>query len=628
MPVKQITREERFGLLHPAHDVHTLGLTTVAQLLESCGIRAVLGQGAIAEAAGNPAHPLFKERLAAWIRDQRLTRLGFSYRLDPDDGARLMGLVAQLLKDRRLVAEEGGPIRAVYFAGLPSACEKVRRQIPLVAAVFRGDETQEETLRLLGVEMGAVPSDVKAGLAYDEQRLAFGRDLIRKGEYLAVKPVDRTGYTEFGTSQDTVIARLQHGRRFHLPPLVRAHVGPYHPDRYEAVRLFLRWTRELAEGGLLDVLSIGASQLTQSHFGLDWTGLPNGGGVPIQTPEEYEEVWKAARPMLVRTYAGTRGLRALAAMYEERIHIAWHALSFWWFCRLDGRGPNTVRENLDEHLATIRDIAARGKPLEANVAHHFAFRGSDDVSALAAVVLAARTAKRLGIRHFILQIMLNTPKATWGLHDLAKARALLRLVRELEDERFTVILQPRGGLDYFSPDLEKAKAQLAAVTALMDDIEPRDPNSPPILHVVSYSEASDLADPAIINESIRITRNALEEYRRLRQQGSVDDLTDHPEIRAREEELLRDLRLLIQLMEHDIPSLYSAMGLYRALAGGYLLVPWLTECRDEFSLATRWTTRIMQGAVRAVDSEGRPLSVSQRLHSSLLTPSRTTIGTE
>jgi len=51
-------------------------------------------------------------------------------------------------------------------------------------------------------------------------------------------------------------------------------------------------------------------------------------------------------------------------------------------------------------------------------------------------------------------------------------------------------------------DLQKAKAQLAAVTALMDDIEPQDPNSPPIIHVVSYCEASHLADPAAVNESI------------------------------------------------------------------------------------------------------------------------------
>ena len=99
--------------------------------------------------------------------------------------------------------------------------------------------------------------------------------------------------------------------------------------------------------------------------------------------------------------------------------------------------------------------------------------------------------------------MLNTPKYTLGIQDIAKCRALLFLVRTLEDDNFSVHLQLRAGLDYFAPDLDKAKVQLAEVTALMDDIEPNDDNSPEIIHVVSYSEAVRLATPDIINESIK-----------------------------------------------------------------------------------------------------------------------------
>ena len=53
--------------------------------------------------------------------------------------------------------------------------------------------------------------------------------------------------------------------------------------------------------------------------------------------------------------------------------------------------------------------------------------------------------------------MLNTPRFTWGIQDLAKSRAMLKLVKELEDSHFRVVLQPRAGLDYFSADLDKAK---------------------------------------------------------------------------------------------------------------------------------------------------------------------------
>jgi len=92
--------------------------------------------------------------------------------------------------------------------------------------------------------------------------------------------------------------------------------------------------------------------------------------------------------MLVRTYAGTRNIPALARMYEDRIDMAWHALSLWWFCQSDGRRPYTVSENLRQHIQTLRYVATNGKPVEANVSHHFAFRGADDVTYVVSSVTA------------------------------------------------------------------------------------------------------------------------------------------------------------------------------------------------------------------------------------------------
>jgi hypothetical protein len=393
---------------------------------------------------------------------------------------------------------------------------------------------------------------------------------------------------------------------------MRAHVGPYLPERVQAVHLFLDWARQLAQSGFLDVLSIGTSQLSQSNFGEDWGAKPNGGGVPLNSPEEFRSVWEAARPMLVRTYAGTKDVPQLACMYEDTINIAWHALSLWWFCKIDGRGPNSVQANLEQHVRTLRFAARSGKPFEPNIPHHFAFRGADDVTYVVSSVLAARTAKALGIRHFILQNMLNTPKSTWGVHDLAKSRAMLGLVRELEDGDFRVFLQPRAGLDYFSPDLEKAKVQLAAVSALMDDIEPHSPSSPPLIHVVSYSEASHLADPAVINESIRITRSAIEEYRRLRARGEVEDMSRHPEVTRRADELIAGARAVLGAIESAVPAPYSAHGLYQVFAAGFLPVPYLWECRDEFRKAIQWRTRVVRGSVKVVDEAGRVIPPQER----------------
>lgn len=608
-----LTRRDILGLARPAVDAHTLGLTAVAQVLADCNFTVVVADAPVATALDHPERPENLAALEQWIRRERLTALGFSYRLDPADGVELFGRLMAGLRRRRLLAGQGGPLRAVYFAGLPQACEMVRRRHPEVAGVFLGDETPAETLTLLGIDTANLPGEVAAGLAETQARLAFGTDLVRRGDYLAVRPVEPGGYEAFGTAGDTVMARLSHRRNRHLLPLMRAHVGPYGPDRAEAVRLFLDWARQLAAGGLLDVLSIGTSQLTQSAFGEDWGGRPNGGGVPLNSEAEFAAAWQAARPMLVRTYAGTRNIPDLARMYERTIHIAWHALSLWWFCQLDGRGPYSVRQNLDAHFETLRFVAASGKPFEPNVPHHFAFRGADDVTCVVAGVLAARAAKSLGVPVLILQVMLNTPKATWGLQDLAKARALLALVRELEDRRFRVLLQPRGGLDYFSHDADRAKAQLAAVTALMDDIEPRDPTSPPLIHVVSYSEGSHLADPPVIEESIRITRHALDEYRRLRARGMVDDLSDHPEVVARTASLVAEARAVLSAIERLLPHPYTAEGLYQVFAAGFLAVPHLSACRDEFAHARQWRTKLIRGAVKVVDASGVEVTVQERI---------------
>jgi len=334
--------------------------------------------------------------------------------------------------------------------------------------------------------------------------------------------------------------------------------------------------------------------------------------VPLNSRDEFAAVWEASRPMLIRTYAGTRDIPELARMHEETIHIAWHALSLWWFSRIDGRGPYSVRENLRQHIETLRYIAAAGKPFEPNVPHHFAFRGADDVTYVVSAILAAKMAKTLGIRCLIFQNMLNTPKYTWGVQDLAKSRATLTLLRELQDDRFAVILQGRAGLDYFSHDLDRAKAQLASATALMDDIEPNDPASPPIIHVVSFSEASHLADPPVVDESIQITRQALAEYRRLRARGDIDDMTADPEVETRTAELLSESRAVLRAIERTVPDPYSAEGLYQVFAAGFLPVPYLWECRDEFRRAVQWPTRLIRGSVKAVDERGLPLPAAQR----------------
>jgi hypothetical protein len=608
-----LSTSDRFGFLHPSVDVHTLGINSIEQLLAECGIMARRASPEINEAANRAADPASARALRDWIKGNGITAIGFSYRLDPEDGLRLFSAFVDALMLSRSFVAEGGTIKALFFAGLPKTCDLVEGRFPVVAGLFRGDESPAETLDILCLPRRLLPKQVAQGAAYDDARMAFGRELVRKGEYQAIGPVDRSGYRRFGQRGDSIAARVAHGAANGLPPVMRAHVGPYLPDRKDAVALFADWTGRLARAGFLDVLSIGSSQLSQAEFGGDWEGKSDGGGVPLNSAQEFAEAWRAARPMLVRSYAGTRDVLSMAQMLEENIDIAWHALSLWWFCEIDGRGPNPVLENLRQHLETLKFIASTEKPFEPNVPHHFGFRGGDDLTYVLSGFIAAKAAKTAGIQKLILQVMLNTPRSTWGIGDLAKARALLHLVRELEDSDFKVYLQPRGGLDYFSRDADKAKAQLAAVTAMMEDIEPNDASSPAIIHVVSYSEGFALADPDVVNESVRITRHALSEYRVLREAGAIEDMSSNPQVLVRASELLRDAREAVAAIESSIQRPYSAEGLYEILASGFFATPDLMHCREEFAEAVKWRTRSVNGAIVVVDEAGALIPAKERI---------------
>jgi len=480
-----------------------------------------------------------------------------------------------------------------------------------------GDETPLETLSKLGVPPSKIKNEITQGAKYDSFRLDFAKEFIQIGKYQFYKPLRTPTYKNYGTRNDTLEERLFYHRKGSNLPLIRVHVGPYDEDRKEAIKLFKHWLRTLSETKYLDIVSIGSSQLSQSNFGESWEGKQNGGGVPVNSKEDLIELYEAGRPMLMRIYSGTNKTQEMAHIYEQTINICWHALSFWWFNKMDGRGPHDVKTNLKNHLETLQIIAQYNKPFEPNISHHFSFRGGDDVTYVLSAYLACITAKINGVKSLVLQIMLNTPKATWGIQDLAKARALLKLVKELEDKNFKVYLQPRAGLDYFSPDLEKAKIQLASVTAMMDDIEHDNHQSPDIIHVVSYCEALELATPVYINESIQITLAALNEYRKLKKDNPYLINEINKDTEPRMIYLYNTVKVIRILIESNIDSPYSAEGLYTLLQKGILNAPYIWECRSEFGAATKYNTRLVDGSVVLMNEDNKPLNIIEKVKNSI-----------
>lgn len=599
-----VSKNETFGLIKTLVDAHTMGVHAAAALISDCGYRVKISPTFVEYAMERISSKSSQKVILDWIDDNNISHIGFSYRLDPDTAVELMGKLIYVLKNEGYYGGDSPKIRSIFFAGLTSACEKIDREYEGSISTFRGGESAEETLLVMGVPIDDIPKKIREGCQYDKELAKFGQEIIRAGEYRKMKAPERNMYPEFGTMKDTLELRLSNNFKNGFQPIIRAHSGPYSDDmsRLACLKEYHNWCHELGKAGFLDVLSIGSSQLSQSNFDENWDGKPNGGGVPVNSEYEYMDIWQAARPMLVRTYSGTKNVRKLAEVYEKTLNISWHALSLWWFNELDGRGPNALYDNLKEHLETIRYIATTGKPVETNVPHHFAFRGADDITYIISGFLAAKTAKRCGIKMFVLQNMLNTPRSTWGIQDLAKGRILLKLVKELENDNFRVVLQSRAGLDYFKPDLEIAKAQLAAVTALMDDIDPNNQMSPEIIHVVSYSEALFLATPDILNDSIKITKSALNEYRRLKKRGLTPNvMTD--DIKKRQLELEMACRKIIKAMEENIPDLYSPEGLYISFVAGWLPVPELWSDSDEFVYAKGWGTSMTNGGVVLCDHD-------------------------
>lgn len=591
-----------FGLIKTLTDAHTMGINAAASLLRECGCRVIIAPKEIENALDKISEKSSRSRIAAWIRDNGITKLGVSYRLDPVDAVNIVGRLVSFLKSERLYETSDAIIKNIHFAGLKPACDMIEREYGGRIKTFRGGESAEETLLVMGVAPENIPKTIIQGCKYDKELINFGKEIINSGEYEAFKAPQRKLYPEFGTMRDNLQLRLKNNFEGGFQPLIRAHLGPYSADltRKQCLDEFNLWCRELADKGYLDILSIGSSQLSQSNFGENWDNKINGGGVPVNSEEEYAAIREAASPMLVRTYSGTKNVLKMAKMYERTINNAWNALSLWWFNELDGRGPNSLYNGLKEHIETIAYVSTINKPLETNVPHHFAFRGCDDVTYIVSEYLAAKTAKKYGIESFILQNMLNTPRSTWGVQDLAKSRAMLKLVKSLEDEHFKVILQTRAGLDYFKPNLDEAKVQLSAVSAMMDDIDPANVYSPDIIHVVSYSEALFLANPDILNESIRITKYSLNKYRKLKKQGLMHN-TVSEDIASREGRLYSSAKRIIEAMESNIPNLYSPEGLYLAFTAGWLPVPELWSESDEFISAKCWETKMVSGGIELTE---------------------------
>jgi len=271
---------------------------------------------------------------------------------------------------------------------------------------------------------------------------------------------------------------------------------------------------------------------------------------------------------------------------------------------MDGRSKVPFPEAIAEKQAAIRFYAERGIPVEVNESHQWSLRDAHDALAVAMAFLAAYNAKKQGVRHYVQQMMHNTPPSTSPRMDLAKMLAKLDLIKPLEGPEFTVYREVRAGITSLPANEDEAKGHMAASAVYSMALKPH------ILHVVGFTEASHVVNPGVLIESCRIARGAVQ----LALKGAADPASDPAVLRRKEvlkfeaETLLRAIRIL----GADRPDPWSdPAALTRAIQCGVLDTP---HFRGNPHVCGNIMTACINGGWDAVDPETRkPVTESERL---------------
>ena len=328
-------------------------------------------------------------------------------------------------------------------------------------------------------------------------------------------------------------------------PLLRHHFGlPSYDETLKGVA-------EIAQSRVLDIISLGIDQNTQQFFFNPEQRQPEldgAGGVPVHDADGFRRLKEAAQCgnfPLMRCYSGTADVLRLAAVLNETLSNAWCAVPLCWYNELDGRGDRQVETSMREAQELMMYHGKLGVPVELNEPHHWGLRDAHDTMSVAMSYISAYNARKYGVRDYISQYMFNIPNALSFSMDLAKVMAQIELTETLASDDFSVYRETRAGLPFLSGDLDVAKGQLAASTALSMNVKPH------IIHVVGYSEAEHAATPDVVIESCKIVRGVV----RSELHGMAEAQYD-PRVKSRRDELLREAKYLLDF----IVDRYSAVS--------------------------------------------------------------------
>jgi methylmalonyl-CoA mutase cobalamin-binding subunit len=532
--------------------VHVAGVMNFLRLAEAAGWRTVfLG----------PAVPV--EDLLEAAHREKADMVGVSYRLTPETGERLLGLLA----------EEADELHAAgvrfAFGGTPPVADRARA-LGFFEQVFDGSETSEDVL----------------GFLKGQTNQEAGQDSFPQ----------------------TAVERMAWKRPF---PLIRHHFGL---PTMQATRDGIA---QIAESRVIDVISLGIDQDAQANFFHPERQDPRrtgAGGAPVRSTEDYRSLWEASRVgnyPLLRTYSGTDDFIRLAEMYVETINIAWCAIPLFWFNQMDGRGPWDLQGSIVEHQRVMAWYGERGVPVELNEPHHWGMRDAPDVVFVVSAYLSAYNARAFGVDDYIAQLMFNSPPGHSDAMDLAKMLAVLELIEPLRGPRFRIWKQTRTGLLSYPLDTDAARAHLAASVYLQMALRPD------IVHVVGHTEAHHAATAEDVIEACKLARRAIENALR-----GQPDLSADPAVQARKAELVSQAKVTLDaicsLAGSDVEDpLTDPDTLTRAVTTGLMDAPHLRN--NPFARGEIRTKIDRRGACLAVGEDGGPIEESDRIQAILRT---------
>ena len=326
-------------------------------------------------------------------------------------------------------------------------------------------------------------------------------------------------------------------------PVLRSHFGIPAPD----IRPTVEGIRELANARVLDEVSLGSSDLSQRYFGHPemFERLKNDGGVPYKDYNDLVALYQASRfgnfPG-VKPYCHVNDLvgfvhQCLDAGMLRGVH---QAVPLYWFNELDGRGPATVRENIKEHFACVRELAKYGIPVEMNDPNQWSSRWAHDTVIVTSYALISAVMTMCGVQNMVLQMQFNKPKETGDYADLAKMSAGMEMARRISMGRRNpapIFRETRTGIESLSADMTLAKWQLARSTFLQMCMDPH------IIHIVSYCEANYAARPADIIDSSRLIRRAVRIFRENKE--DIMKEVNVPIVQERKEFLIKESSYLL-----------------------------------------------------------------------------------